>query len=429
MIKNFIGAFFIAFIEVFLWNKWSLKKLKWNSVRIWFFIFIISVFILLNYFIGNSLLKFITITIILIIAYKFLFKTKFKYSILSPIFSQTLYFISESIYVSIVFLLFNDNVESFINDYFGSFISNICISLLVFIISMVPFVSKVYYKFLNIIHKINELNFMFFSISILYIYSIFVFNIYYGSNPEILMILSAGISVLAFILVYMYLKIKDDYYKMSDRYNSSLLSLKELEKVLSNYRIDNHENRNHLLTIRNMTRSKKITDFIDTIVNNQLKDDKKIMKETSIIPAGGLRGLVYSKLLLMNNKNIDYELDVANTVRVVDILDYSDETMLDICKIVGIFLDNAIEEVDTIEDKYIVIEMYYNDEIFTISITNTFDNTKDKKEIYKAGVSTKGGNHGYGLSLVKKIVKSNDKLKTHNEITEDEFIQVLEIYK
>ena len=125
----------------------------------------------------------------------------------------------------------------------------------------------------------------------------------------------------------------------------------------------------------------------------------------------------------------DYELDVANTVRVVDILDYSDETMLDICKIVGIFLDNAIEEVDTIEDKYIVIEMYYNDEIFTISITNTFDNTKDKKEIYKAGVSTKGGNHGYGLSLVKKIVKSNDKLKTHNEITEDEFIQVLEIYK
>lgn len=227
----------------------------------------------------------------------------------------------------------------------------------------------------------------------------------------------------------MFFKAKDDYYKINDKYNSSLESLRELENALTNHRIDNHENRNHLMTIRNMTTSKKIIKFIDTILDNKLKDDKNVSKETDIVPAGGLRGLVYSKLLLMNSKKIDYELDVASSVRIVDILDYGNETMLDICKIIGIFLDNAIEEVDTIEDKYIVIEMYLEEDVFIINITNTFDNAKNKDNIYKAGVSTKGGNHGYGLSLVKKLVHQNKQLQTYHEINEDQFTQVLKIYK
>ena len=50
------------------------------------------------------------------------------------------------------------------------------------------------------------------------------------------------------------------------------------------------------MTIRNMTTSKKIIKFIDSILNNNINDSSKIMKETSSIPSGGLRGLVYSKL-------------------------------------------------------------------------------------------------------------------------------------
>ena len=110
-------------------------------------------------------------------------------------------------------------------------------------------------------------------------------------------------------------------------------------------------------------------------------------------------------------------------------IDYGDDTMIDICKILGIFLDNAIEEVLNIEDKFIVVEMYIEEDILFISITNTFDNSNDKNDIYKPGVSTKGNGHGYGLSLVKKIVKNNDKLETYHEITENEFSQTLKVYK
>ena len=166
--------------------------------------------------------------------------------------------------------------------------------------------------------------------------------------------------------------------------------------------------------------------------NDRLFDgtfDKAIMRETSVIPSGGLRGLIYSKILLMVSKNIEYELDVSNSVRVVDLFEYDDCLMLDVCKIIGIFLDNAIEEVDTIDDKYIVIEMFIDNDNFNICISNSYNHNKDISNIYTPGVSTKGGNHGYGLSLVKKIVKYNSKLETYNEVTDEEFSQTLIIKK
>ena len=45
----------------------------------------------------------------------------------------------------------------------------------------------------------------------------------------------------------------------------------------------------------------------------RLKDNRSIMSETSIIPSGGLRGLVYSKLLVMDkNGNDIYEITSNN---------------------------------------------------------------------------------------------------------------------
>lgn len=428
MIINFIMAFFMVVIAFNIWNKLSNTKLSFKSIRTWIYILITTLLTLLNYFL-TDFFKFINITLIFIIIYKIAYKADIRDSIVAPLISQTIYLICESIYVCIFFYIFKDSMYDFINNYFGAFISNFVVSLLAFLVSRFKFIYKFSIILRNLFRKVSEIKILFLAISILYVYSIFAFNIYYGSDPKFMILLSASIAILAFILIYMFLKSQDEYYSLRDRYNSSLLSLKELENSIMEHRIDNHENRNHLLTIRNMTTSKKVIKFIDSIINNNINDNKRVMKDASIIPSGGLRGLIYSKLLVMNNKNIEYELDVASSVRVIYMLEYDDDTILDICKIVGIFLDNAIEEVETISDKYIVIEMYKENSIITISVTNTYDNTKEIKDIYKTGYSTKGKNHGYGLSLVKKIVNKNYKLKTHCEISENEFTQILSIYK
>lgn len=411
-----------------IWANWENSKLIIN-LRTVIYIIICTLLTLVNYFSNNSLYKFINLTLIFICIHKFYFNKKISQSIFSPILLQFIFALAESVFAFIMFIFLKDSIDILVKNYGGTIICNGFISLLAFLISKLSIVKKFYDTLEKLSTKINNISIIISMIFVLYIYSIFSFNLYYGGNPKVLLILSSICSVLAFVLVYIVLKTRNDYYKINDRYNSSLLSLKELENALTNHRIDNHENKNHLLTIRNMTKNKKVNAFIDSILDNKLDDDKRIMQETSIIPAGGLRGLIYSKLLLMSKKSIDYELDVASSVRVVDILDYSDSTMLDICKILGIFIDNSIEEMDNVEDKYIVIEMFKEEDVLKILISNTYDNTIDKTNIDKAGVTTKGDNHGYGLSLVKKIIKNNTKLKTYTEITENEFMQVLEIYK
>lgn len=429
MIDIVISAFIMVFVAFYIWNKWSTKPFRYNCFKTIVAFLFTTIFTIVNYILFGPLIRLINMVLFFVISYKILYSSSLSKSIVSPFLLELIYVISESIFSIIMLSILHEDAAKYASDFSGAFISNISISLLVLIISNFKVIKNLNKYLNNKISNYDNIKVIFFSCIILLIYSIYAVNTYYKIQSNILLFLSLFIMIAVIVLMFIFIKTKDDYYKINDRYNSSLLSLKELENVLTNQRIDNHENKNQLMTIRNMTKNKKVTNFIDSILNNTIPDDKRIMQETSIIPSGGLRGLVYSKLLLMNKNNIEYELDIASSIRIVDMIDYGDDTMIDICKILGIFLDNAIEEVLNIEDKFIVVEMYIEEDILFISITNTFDNSNDKNDIYKPGVSTKGNGHGYGLSLVKKIVKNNDKLETYHEITENEFSQTLKVYK
>ena len=429
MLVNFIVAIVMVIIVFNIWSNWNDTKINWKSLRTWIICLITSSLTVFNYFNISTVIKLVVVVLIFILSYKTLFRKNLNELIAIPVLSEILILVSEMLFACLVISFLKNGEQEFVNNYFGAVITNTSISVLALLISKIKVFKKISNKINLIFMQMDELNVIFFSCLIIFVFTIFYMNSYFHLNSNLLMVLSSIVLIISFIFVFVYFKIKDDYNKISEKYNSSLNSLKELENVITESRIDNHENKNHLMTIRNMTSSKKITKFIDSILNNKIKDNKKIMKETSSIPSGGLRGLIYSKLLIMANKNIDYELDIASSVRVVDMLDYGDDTILDICKIIGIFLDNAIEEVDTIDDKYIIIEMYKEKDTFIVSITNTYNNSFDKKDIYNPGYSTKEGNHGYGLTLVKKIVRHNKKIKTHHEISDNEFTQVLELYK
>ena len=173
--------------------------------------------------------------------------------------------------------------------------------------------------------------------------------------------------------------------------------------------------------------NKKAISYIDSIVDNKLKDDEKIMYEASKIPAGGLRGLVYSKILTMKDLNIKYNLKISNDIKTVDLIKIDDYLMLDICKIIGVYLDNAIQEVENLEQKYINIELYLDCENLVISISNNYKGVIEIDKIEQKGYSSKGKNHGYGLALAKDIIENNKHLLNEKRITKEIFSQILKI--
>ena len=172
---------------------------------------------------------------------------------------------------------------------------------------------------------------------------------------------------------------------------------------------------------------KNIAKYIDKLVKNEYKDDNNLIIETSRIPSGGLRALIYSKILYMKNNNVKFNLEIDRQIRSVQLMELDENITLDICKIVGVFLDNAIEEVKKHRTGSISIELYMLDDKLNISIGNNFEGVINFEKIDEKKYTTKGEGRGYGLALVKELVNKNSRLENIRMVNDDVFIQVLKI--
>lgn len=426
----FCLSFSIIFSAIYIWHKLLNQKINFNDKKLYFSLFSLMAIALLNYFNVAAYLRISGITIILIFFFKFLFKTDFRISIITPVFSQIIVMLSEMIFVVLVCIILDVGSDVIVSTQFGSLFSNIGIALISMIIIHIPFVKTIYKVLVLITNKISKMQLTTISLLLIMLAYILSVSLYFKIEFRYLLILNTTVALFCFSIVMYMFKTKNNYIKINEKYNNTLNSLKEYEEILDRYRISNHENKNELLTIRNMLpkNNKKIISYIDTIVENKLKDNDKIMLEISKIPSGGLRGLMYSKVLLMEELNINYQLHISKEVRTFDLIkNIEDSTMLDICKTIGVYVDNSIQSVELLKTKNINIDMYFENKNLVISISNNYKGKINESKLDSFGYTTKGTNHGYGLALVKDIINKNDKLENERKISKDIFTQILKI--
>jgi len=429
-IQTILAVFATISSILFVWHKILNKKIDLKNYRLYISLISLMIISLLNYFNVNAYIRITIITLFLIIFFKFLFKENIKLSIITPIFVQLIYMISEMIFAIIISFIFNVNNEDIVNSFFGTLIPNLAIAIISMIIVYIPFVRKLYNLILAKINKIGEIYLIFICFIFIIIANILVAFLYFEVEFRYLLIFNTIVTLFCFCIVIYMFKTKNNFIEVNEKYNTTINSLKEYEEILDRYRISNHENKNQLLTIRNLIpkSNKKVITYIDTLIENKLEDNDKVMFETSKIPSGGLRGLLYSKLLLMKELKIDYNLQVSKNIKTVDLIkNIDDYTMLDICKIVGVFVDNAIQEVKTLRKKNISIEMYFDKNELVVSISNNYGGTINIAKIDNNGYTTKGKNHGYGLALVKELINKNSRLNNERVLSKTIFTQILKI--
>ncbi|WP_186811268.1 sensor histidine kinase [Companilactobacillus nantensis] len=143
--------------------------------------------------------------------------------------------------------------------------------------------------------------------------------------------------------------------------------------------------------------------------------DGKILSEYKKISNEPLRGLIIQKFF--KSKSNGLKLDVHISSDSVDL----QENILDIIRIVGILLDNAIEETIKCNNRNINMAFIKNDNTLEISIENPLEHTIDIRKIFKEGYSTKGSGRGTGLANVSKIVDSKSNLYLDTEIVNNNF--------
>lgn len=428
IILGVLGVIFLNISGFYAWSVLLKKKLNFKNWKIYLYIILLGIILIFNHHNIDKMLKIVLVTFTLSLFIKFYFKENLKVSFVTAFYTQVLNVVIELIY-SIFLVLFFD-IESGITSPIFLFAANVILSICTVLFVNLKFIRRIYHTIVNVVNKLSLKTFFIFLLPICFIFNVYLVITYYSNNSLLYIIINNVSIYLILIIVYILIKKENEYTKIYDKYNTTLNSLKEYEDILDKYRVSNHENKNQLLTIRNMISGKnsKVKSYIDELVKNKIKDNEIITQEVSIIPTGGLRGLIYSKILDMKDKQIDYELNISKDIRTFDLIDkISDSNMLDICQIIGVYIDNAIDEVINIKDKFVTIDMYIENNNLIFEISNYYEGKIELEKLEEKGYTTKSNGHGYGLSLTKDIIKKNKRLTNEKKLSKEIFTQVLKI--
>ena len=71
--------------------------------------------------------------------------------------------------------------------------------------------------------------------------------------------------------------------------------------------------------------------------------------------------------------------------------------------------------------------MYLEKEYLVFEILNNYEGKIELEKLEQTGYTTKGQGHGYGLSLTRKIIDNNKKLKNEKRLSKETFTQILKI--
>ncbi|MFN6432030.1 sensor histidine kinase [Eubacterium callanderi] len=215
-------------------------------------------------------------------------------------------------------------------------------------------------------------------------------------------------------------------FNQEEKQLSSYIS--SLEKILNEKREVQHDYKNQLLILQGFLKEKKYLEaekYLSSIFPTENIDSQ--FRGLNILSTGGLKGLIYLKLYDLKKAGITVDILSGKKITSLDQETLGDSCYYDLCKIIGILLDNAIEACKLTNKKEILLEIYEKEDISYISITNTYTGTIYPSLLNQYGYSTKGKGRGYGLYIVSKLLKKHKNLLLNTTFDDLYFTQTVEI--
>lgn len=426
----FLPCLITSLTALYLQSKILDVKLKFKSHKFYFSIMILTFLSIINNIIINNFFSFFTMTIIVSGVGYFIYKRPLYMIITASFIQQILLFISEVMYMIVFSILSINMLNLSRNNLSFLIIINLLISLTAIIISKAKIIKIIIEKIVLVIENQNNKN-LYLTLLMFIITLNFLLTSNYITEKNIsIIVVNVFFIVIYSIILFVFILEKNKNIIYLKENKILLSNLNEYEKMLDYQRVNNHENKNQLLVIKSMVErnDKKTIEYINEIIKEKREDNELIYTKAKRIPSGGLQGLVYQKMLAMQENYINVILDVSSNVRKIDFSNLSSKMNYDICRVMGIILDNAIEETIKFhrKEREIVISMYI-DELFVIEVSNRIKDNVDLDKIYEKGYTNKEKGHGYGLSLLKKIVDENTNVINELKITNDIFTQIIKI--
>ncbi len=370
-------------------------------------------------------------TILSMLSFALLIELSFNTGYIKSIFSSILYslltIIPDLMILGFVTQLLNVTKESCYSTFAGSILGNIIISMLM--IGLTYALRKPLRKLFSYRLTRNK-KIVVLSLLTLLTIAVFFYSLikdYRFSNNVFTYILL--IFTLVVILGYLF-KEKMNNENMFKRYDDLLTVMKNYESDIEDHRTSNHETRNELLAIRSKVSDlgdETLCEYIDSILGDKKNINSAKYSRFKYLPTNGLKGFLYYKFSEAEEKGLDVKLNIAKQVENSFLKDLNTKDFKDLTRILGVYLDNAIEASVLSEKKQLGIEIYKVKNDIEIIISNTYSNKVDKDKIGNERYSTKGLTRGHGLLLVKRILKNNNRLTSEAKVTDTIYSQTIKI--
>ena len=193
-----------------------------------------------------------------------------------------------------------------------------------------------------------------------------------------------------------------------------------IENLYDNLRTFKHDYKNILLTLNYYIENKDIDslekyykeNILDTGLLVDTKDHKVKLKNLKSIP---IKSLVLANIAKAESKNINIDIEILEPIIHFNIKD------VDLSRLLGIYIDNAIEECELTEEKKLSIAFILRGVSTVIVIQNSCRDNIPLFKINEKGFSTKGENRGLGLYNAKKIVDKYENCLVNTNIENNVF--------
>jgi two-component system sensor histidine kinase AgrC len=290
------------------------------------------------------------------------------------------------------------------------------IAVLLTINGMLLFFYRRYWnKVSSVAQKIKELNLnksLFELILILYvaIESIMLISLNENITATIQLALITAFIVMLLMMLWQMVFFVRSYMKKQEasyqaKQNRQLNDyLKSVERQYLELRKFKHDYKNLMLSLQdsltNGNSPEQTEYFKELIAQSAVEtslDSGKIVK-VQHLGNETLRGLIVQKFLDAQAQgiNLTVELNTENFV--------IHHELVDIIRIVGNLLDNAIEATQVTADKQVICAFNTLNGTKEISVRNPTNQKIDANKVFELGVSTKGAQRGFGLSNVHQLV-------------------------
>ncbi|UQS81673.1 GHKL domain-containing protein [Bombilactobacillus folatiphilus] len=187
-------------------------------------------------------------------------------------------------------------------------------------------------------------------------------------------------------------------------------NLSTLEQQYNELRKFKHDYQNMLLSLEGFVKngsSQQFAQYYQELLKQQpVKQDLQKMTIANIdyLKNDPIRGIVIQKTLAAKNVGVNMLLELIEDVVI------SHANILTVVRILGVLLDNAIEQAQKEVEKKVICAFVPSEHMVEVIIDNVVSNIDNLHQLFDEGYTTKANHQGLGLANVRQLIKDDDHL-------------------